>query len=362
MINIKPNYESSKIKEKLASALGNTIKIVKILKEAMLCDSVDLLIYDKSHKNFYDKINKNTISIRFLESDTVSMIGKAYTSKTPYSSSHTLYDEYYNVSIDNPFKLVVSAQIIIPIINEDVVIGMIRFSKSKFTFHQDILDKIIELHGSFSDIFSSQIDEELEKLNETFFSLRKDDVCETIDRLKENTKKLYENTYNPEIKKLISKIEVSIESLCDYTSFNAKNIILQDKNIIESSSKRVLIADDVKMNVKILHAMIKGESSLDIHFAYDGVETLEKIAQANRDKKGIDILFLDHYMPGKLGLEIAQSIREYENINKNFKTIIISITNDPAAIEAQKHLYDYHISKPFSRLDITTVMSQIERL
>ncbi len=127
MIHIKQNDRCTKIKERLAHALGNTIEIIKILKEVTLCENIDLLFYDSAKRIFYDKIKKNSLSLKFLQNDR-SMIGEAFISKTPYHSSHILYDTNYNVSIDNPFNLSLSAQIIIPILNGEEVVGIIRFS------------------------------------------------------------------------------------------------------------------------------------------------------------------------------------------------------------------------------------------
>ena len=360
-MDIKQNERCTKTKERLARALGNTIELIKILKEVTMAEKIDLLFYDSVLEIFYDKIKKYSVSLKFLQNDR-SMIGKAFISKAPYYSSHILYDTNYNVSIDNPFNLSLSVQIIVPILNEKGVIGIIRFSKSRYTFDKDILNSLSMLHGSFCDIFSLEIDQKADRLNDTFFSIPKDEVYETIDQLNSATQNLSSNTDNPEIIKLITKIEDNIESISDYIHFDTNHLPIQHKpkKLEEPHNLNVLIADDVQMNVKILHAMIKNEPSIDISFAYDGIETIERIKEANRDHKGIDVLFLDHYMPGKLGLEIAQAIRKYESMGGVDKIIIISITNDPQAIEAHKELYDYHISKPFVRSDITEVMNDIQ--
>ena len=50
MIHIKQNDRCTKIKERLAHALGNTIEIIKILKEVTLCENIDLLFYDNAKK------------------------------------------------------------------------------------------------------------------------------------------------------------------------------------------------------------------------------------------------------------------------------------------------------------------------
>jgi len=212
-----------------------------------------------------------------------------------------------------------------------------------------------------------ELDNHIEQGYETFFNIDKHEVQTSIGTIHDEFSKLVNNTYNPEIKKLIERAEDNVKSINEYIKIKLENI--NQKQIAEESKPysngvRVLIADDVHMNVKILNAMIKdkNEDNLDIHFAYDGIETLNKIDQANRENKDINILFLDHYMPGMLGLEVAKDIREKErNFNKN-KTVIVSITNDPNAISKEKKLYDYHLPKPFVKLDIINIMSEIKRL
>ncbi len=359
-------HDINDTKKLLALSLDNLVEINKILKNLAHCDSVDLLFYDKDKSQFYDKINKNTISLSYLQKDTKSIIGKAYLEKTPLNS-YIRYDHNYNISLDNPYKLNISSQVIFPLIRENIVIGIIRFSKFKYTFEQGLIDILEMLRGSLNDVFSLELDNHIEQGYETFFNIDKHEVQTSIGTIHDEFTKLVNNTYNPEIKKLIERAEDNVKSINEYIKIKLENI--NQKQIAEESKPysngvRVLIADDVHMNVKILNAMIKdkNEDNLDIHFAYDGIETLNKIDQANRENKDINILFLDHYMPGMLGLEVAKDIREKErNFNKN-KTVIVSITNDPNAISKEKKLYDYHLPKPFVKLDIINIMSEIKRL
>jgi len=302
-------------------------------------------------------LQKTKIPIKFLESNSLSMIGEAYKNKTPYRSAHIHYDTHYNVAIDNPYKLDISAQLIYPVLNQGKIVGIIRFYKNRHTFHQMVLIKLQLLESSLMDIFSTEIDDRAARLNANFFSVDGDQIHSRLDTVRRELIQLSEVTHNPEVKKIIAKAQESIEDICDYIHFS-KDVIPVEKSA--SSKLHILIADDVQMNVKILHAMLKGGSDREISFAYDGIETLQKIERTKENETPVDILYLDHYMPGKLGLEVAQQIRETERKeNSNRKMIIISITNDPSAIEEQKHLYDYHISKPFSKAAISSVMENI---
>lgn len=284
------------------------------------------------------------------------MIGEAYKNKAPYRSTHIHYDTHYNVAIDNPFKQEISAQLVLPLISKEHIVGIIRFTRKKYTFHENVLYKLQSLEGSLVDIFSTEIDDRAARLNESFFSVDADQIYNKIDTIRSEMRQLSQVTHNPEVKKIIAKAQESIDDICDYIHFS------QDKIVVEksvSSKLHILIADDVHLNVKILPAMLNGEPNVEISLAYDGVEALEKIAISKQNNNPVDVLYLDHYMPGKLGLEVAQHIRQEEKLNSDHKIAIVSITNDPSAIEEQKHLYDYYISKPFSRTDINSVMENI---
>jgi len=366
-MHINYSGEISNAKERLNQALGNLPHIIRILKEISESDTVDLLFYNERDELFYDKVKKNSIPIKFLQEDTRSMLGKAYLKKTPYYRSHTLYDKNYNISIDNPFKLNISSQIIIPVLEHEKIIGVIRFSKKRYTFNSHTFKKLLELDTSFVNIFSQEVDKRVAELNKNFFSIDGEEVYQLLDTIKSGLDKLALYAHNPEVKKLLYRADDNIDSICEYLNPKAyeaehpQNDIQTVDIIDDNISMRILIADDVEMNVRILNAMIKTDSSHDILFAYDGVETLEKIEEANKSNDHIHILFLDHHMPGKLGLEVAETIRSYEEEDHPIRTIIVSITNDPDAIEEKKNLYDYHIPKPFVKSDIVDVMNQIKK-
>ena len=347
---------TSDIKALLADSLGNKIEIIKILKEFTGSDYIDLLWYNETEDTFVDRLNNKKTSVKFLKED-ISILGEVYKTKSPYRTTHIRYEILYNVAIDNPFKLDISSQLVLPLLLEDKIVGIIRFSKKKYTFSEKILQKLLQIENSLVEIFSSEIDDKLSQLSEKFFSVDIDCIYYRLDTIKKECKNLLAETHHPEILKLILKMEMDIDEVYDYIKYGAEQTV--DKKF-SSSKIHVLIADDVRMNVKILYAMLKGEVNMDFAWAYDGIETLKKIEEAKESNKPVDILFLDHHMPGKLGLEIAKEIRNQEQIENSHRTIIVSITNDPDAIESHKHLFDYHISKPFSKSEISSVIKQIQ--
>jgi len=361
------NYDGQidQIEQDLLNSFDNKLAIVNILKESTDASHANLFFYDEDEKNFYDKKKNLTIPLRFLEDGTISMIGKAYNTKELYFCNYVPFDSHYNVALDNPFKLKLTSQIILPIVWEDKVIGVVRFSRREHTFNKESIDIIKRLTRTLNKFFIYQIDKHKSKHHneslEEFFVLESEEVHDYLNTIEHALNKLQTHTHNPEIQKLIHKASRHIESVTTYinTPHTIDNFSILP-NITDNI--RVLIADDVKMNVKILHAMIKQEDIFDIYFAYDGIEALEKVKEGYNSDNCIDILFLDHYMPGKLGLEVAQHIREYEKLHNKSKLFVVSITNDPKAIEEQKNLYDFHIPKPFVKSDIVSVLEQIQTL
>ena len=243
-----------------------------------------------------------------------------------------------------------------PLLSLNRIVGIIRFHKKTHTFHNNILYRLYHIEDALVKIFSKELDDKTMQSNETLFSVDANQVHNRLHTIRSEIKQLYLDAHNPEIKKIIDSAEEIIGSIYDYIHFNQDITLAID---LSPSKLHILIADDVQLNVKILNAILKGEPDVEISFAYDGIETLEKIEQLRQDNNPVDILYLDHYMPGKLGLEVAQTIRKEELGNLTHKMIIVSITNDPNAIKEQEHLYDYHISKPFVKLDVDLVMKHI---
>jgi len=356
------NYqgEIDEIKKLLEKSFDNPSTIITILKDITDASRVNLLFYNKDEKLFYDYQRDTSISVRFLEDGTKSLIGEAYRSKKPYFCSYIPFDTKYNVALDNPFLVKVTSQIIVPIVSDEVVIGFVRFSRKKHTFDHIVLEKILALKKIFKRLFLTPQDQLDQEISEEFFSMKKAEVYNSMNVIQKEFRKLNKKTNNPEIQRMIRKATKQIDAINTYIHTESVDTPLNLDR--ESTDMRVLIADDVKMNVKILNAMIKQEKVNDIDFAYDGLEALAKIAQAEKNNNSIQILFLDHHMPGKLGLEVAKTIREQEKTHNKSKIFLVSITNDPKAIEADKNLYDYHIPKPFMKSDISSIIKEIQQL
>lgn len=130
---------------------------------------------------------------------------------------------------------------------------------------------------------------------------------------------------------------------------NTTNISREDKQIINSDivkDKRILLADDERINQKIILAKLKS-IGYKVDIANNGKEAVEMFL-SNR----YDLVLMDHYMPEKDGLLASKEIRDYENKQKDNKhTPIIIITANAISemeINYKDICIDDFIEKPFN--------------
>lgn len=122
-------------------------------------------------------------------------------------------------------------------------------------------------------------------------------------------------------------------------------------SVFSGKRLKVLIADDNKINILLLKAMLESEYC-DISTVMDGEEALNTLKTAAGDHHPFDIIFLDKHMPGLSGSEAMHQFRLYEQ-EQNLKPIFsISITGDPDITSDEKDLYNMLVNKPFKKQDI----------
>jgi CheY-like chemotaxis protein len=335
---------------------SDTVAIHALLKEALGAKSVDILYYDKEKSIYFDEINNLTIQKKYLNS--TSLLGHALETKKPYYCSDFIDNKNYNIAIDNPFKVALYNQVIIPIFEDNESKGIIRFSQLPKSFSDKDYTSLSTLLPAFEGIFSYT--RTMDSLESQKYS--KVDMNKALQQLEEAFDSLSEHITNPEIEKLIIVGRKNKEALKNYIHTNHDNKAQIQEKLKRLQSKKlyanVLIADDVRINVKILNAMLSESAIIDqIKHAYDGIETMDIINKCKEADESIHILFLDHHMPGKTGLEIAESLKEASESDATI--IIVSITNDPEIIASKEYLYDYHIPKPFNKESIQKVMEEI---
>jgi CheY-like chemotaxis protein len=130
--------------------------------------------------------------------------------------------------------------------------------------------------------------------------------------------------------------------------------------VFSEKKKRILIADDNKLNIKLLTYMLE-TSHVDITSVLDGEEALNilKKSQFNNNNR-FDVVFLDNNMPILSGNEVLSSLRKIEQ-EENLKPIFaISITGDPTLNESEKNLYNLMVQKPFNKENVRDALKKVK--
>ena len=116
------------------------------------------------------------------------------------------------------------------------------------------------------------------------------------------------------------------------------NISDLEKDVNNLTDKKILVAEDNKVNQMVLSMLLEA-SSLNLDFANDGMVAVEKFR-----KNHYDIILMDIQMPNMNGYEATQKIREY---NKGIPIIALSANVLQEDIKKAKEsgVNDY-LSKP----------------
>ncbi len=137
---------------------------------------------------------------------------------------------------------------------------------------------------------------------------------------------------------------VSRHPIGDYTEA-AKKHIYDGKEYhekFEAPDASVLVVDDTDMNLIVFKSLLK-TTKMNIETAMDGFGCLDK----SREKK-YDIIFLDHMMPNKDGVQTLKEMRD-DPANKNHDTPVICLTANAISGARETYInagFDNYITKP----------------
>lgn len=113
-----------------------------------------------------------------------------------------------------------------------------------------------------------------------------------------------------------------------------------------SSGDKILIVDDVPLNLKLLGNILK-EAGFDVAFAKNGEDALQRVGET-----AFDLILLDIMMPGLTGFEVCQRLKASPDTEK-IPVIFLSAMND--ALDVVNGLdaggVDY-VTKPFNQAEL----------
>ena len=119
---------------------------------------------------------------------------------------------------------------------------------------------------------------------------------------------------------------------------------------------KILIADDNVQNCELLQAYLD-DLGVDVVVAYDGQETLDKVAGENPD-----LVLLDIMMPKMSGFEVCRRLKADEK-TRDIPIVMVTALNEMGDIErAVEAGTDDFLSKPISKLELLTRVKSLLRV
>lgn len=114
--------------------------------------------------------------------------------------------------------------------------------------------------------------------------------------------------------------------------------------------KKILVADDEEiLRILIVDTL---EDDFEVEEAEDGKEALQKIRENE-----YDLIVLDYMMPHLTGLEVLEKVRKDENTTKVL--MLTAKAQDADREKATNAGADYFMSKPFSPMELLTLVENI---
>ena len=124
----------------------------------------------------------------------------------------------------------------------------------------------------------------------------------------------------------------------------------------EVRNSTILIADDTPQNVELLQAYLDGLGCKTIA-AYDGAETLERVAEAKPD-----LILLDIMMPKVSGYEICRKLKE-DPATADIPICMVTALKEDGDIErAVEAGTDDFLSKPINRWELIARVRNLLRV
>ena len=118
---------------------------------------------------------------------------------------------------------------------------------------------------------------------------------------------------------------------------------------------RIAICDDNKLDAKRIEwALLDLGKDMDITYYPSGHDLLDEMAK-REEREQFDVIFLDIYMPGENGIDVADRIKEISPSTD----IIFSTSSKDHAIEAFRVQAIDYLVKPYEEIDIVKAFARV---
>lgn len=124
------------------------------------------------------------------------------------------------------------------------------------------------------------------------------------------------------------------------------------KSKFEAPEAKILIVDDTEINLKVLISLLR-ETKIQIDTADSGDACISKFKT-----KHYDIIFLDHMMPGKDGIETIKEMRTLKD-TANENTPVICLTANAISGMREKYIeagFDDYLTKPIDTVKLENMI------
>ncbi|MBO6109129.1 MAG: response regulator, partial [Eubacterium sp.] len=127
---------------------------------------------------------------------------------------------------------------------------------------------------------------------------------------------------------------------------------MQDSASFTAPDARILVVDDVEMNLKVIKNLLK-DTNITVDTAMSGQECLDMTKDT-----GYDLIFLDHRMPEMDGVETLHHMKERAN-DPNHETPIIMLTANVVAGARENYIsegFNDYMTKPIKQTDLKQML------
>ncbi len=342
--------------------INNIIK--ELLLEFTSSEFATFLLYDQEKQLLYtDRDDRIEISMVTPK----GLLGNSYLAKESAIYNHIASEKYYIAQIDNPENSRIKAQIIVPIIKDDNLVGIVRVSRSirypkNYTEHDlDLIksltpflvkvSQVLSLETTISEITlkSPQINKEITQIeeNKSLPSQSQEDLMlflsNTVHDIRTPANTLYgfldliENQTNDNrLKGYIANAKESASFINQLTD----SILNRAKQEYETSKSTITIINSIKFLSQITNSFSANMLNKEIDYTI-------YIAPSIPKKIAVNTLILKRVLINLIGNAYKftprnRSIAFSAVFNKNSKTIKFSIKDSGIGIDKsrQKRIFE----------------------
>ena len=357
---------SHEIRTPLNAIVGfsNSLNDNKNIPEDAKSDVKDILVASDSLL----EIVNGVLDISKIEANKIEIIKKEYDTKK-------MFDELAKLTKvrigDKPIEFVTSFDETLPRVlygdqtrTKQVILNVLTNAakytdKGKITFSVQsvIKDNVCRMIISVEDTGRGIKKESIDKLFNKFERLDEDrnTTIEGTGLGLAITKKLLEMMHGKIVVQSVygkgSKFTISLDQrIVKNPSIKLDEVKTNDIEIINLSSKKVLVVDDNKLNIKVASRLLS-PYKVEIVPAESGFEAIEILKE---DKK-IDLVLMDDMMPKMSGTETLKEIKK----NSLYDGPIIALTANALTGMREKYIehgFTDYLSKPIEKTELNRIL------